>query len=329
MKKILTVVIPAYNVSKYIGECLDSLVKESLEALEVLVIDDGSKDDTLSIAQKYEECYPEIIQVIHKENGGHGSTINTGLKYASGTYFKVLDGDDWIDISALKKLLQKLEKGESDIYITNVVQLFPNKTIIQKFFTKLKENKLYKIDELPQIDYLTMGSIAVKTDILKQHHVHITENCFYVDIEYNTYCAAYADTIMRLDLDVYMYRMGNESQSVTKKNMYKRLDMLEKVSLGMASYFDTLKDIGKTREELLLLRIGKLTKTTMLLYMADEDGIEGFDRLNKYCCKVNKVSNGLYSYILKKWPYIFFLRANKAFFMCAGAIYRKKFNIIC
>ena len=96
--KVLTILVPVYNTEKYIRRCLDSLlVPEVLESIEVLVVNDGSKDRSPEIAQEYAEAFPDTVVLVNKENGGHGSTINTGIERANGKYFRVLDSDDWFN----------------------------------------------------------------------------------------------------------------------------------------------------------------------------------------------------------------------------------------
>ena len=106
MEKILTVTVPSYNVEKFLENTLDSFVDERvLDDIEVLIVDDGSKDKTAEIGRKYEEKYPDTFRVISKENGGHGSTINRGIGEAKGKYFKVVDGDDWVDQDGFAELI--------------------------------------------------------------------------------------------------------------------------------------------------------------------------------------------------------------------------------
>ena len=108
MSKILSVVIPTYNMEKYLEKCLNSFIyNEGADELEVLIVNDGSKDNSVNIAKEFEKKYPNIFKVIDKENGGHGSTINAGLKVASGKYFKVVDADDWVETDELKKLIRE------------------------------------------------------------------------------------------------------------------------------------------------------------------------------------------------------------------------------
>ena len=104
--KLLTIVVPSYNASKYLDFNLQSFLRPSVpEKLEVIVVDDGSTDETARIADVYHEKYSDTIKVVHKENGGHGSGINAGLRAATGKYFKVVDADDWVDHEALERLL--------------------------------------------------------------------------------------------------------------------------------------------------------------------------------------------------------------------------------
>ena len=106
MPKILTVTIPAYNVEKYMDEVLPTFLEESiLNKIEILIVNDGSKDGTSKKGKQYEQQYPAVIRLIDKENGGHGSTINKGIELATGKYFKVVDGDDWVDTHALIQML--------------------------------------------------------------------------------------------------------------------------------------------------------------------------------------------------------------------------------
>ena len=115
MEKILSIVIPAYNVEKYLERCLASFeVAEILDQIEVLVINDGSKDQTAAVAQRYCDRYPDSYFLYNKENGGHGSGINYGIHYARGKYFKVVDGDDWLNTEELPAFVKLLAQVDAD-----------------------------------------------------------------------------------------------------------------------------------------------------------------------------------------------------------------------
>ena len=92
--KLLSIAIPCYNSAGYMRKCIDSLLPGG-EDVEIIIVNDGSSDNTPDIAEEYRERFPGIIKVVNKENGGHGSAVNAGLEQARGLYFKVVDSDDW------------------------------------------------------------------------------------------------------------------------------------------------------------------------------------------------------------------------------------------
>ena len=107
--KLLTFAIPCYNSQDYMEKCIDSILVGG-EDVEILIIDDGSKDRTAEIADDYAKRYPTIVKAIHQENGGHGEAVNAGIRNASGIYFKVVDSDDWVDEFAYLQILDKLRE---------------------------------------------------------------------------------------------------------------------------------------------------------------------------------------------------------------------------
>ena len=128
-EKYLSFVVPCYNSESYMARCIESLLPGG-EDVEIIIIDDGSKDKTVEIADAYQKQYPDLVKVIHKENGGHGSGVNAGLACARGVYFKVVDSDDWLDGTAYQKLLEKIryyckEAGggeeKPDLFVCNYV----------------------------------------------------------------------------------------------------------------------------------------------------------------------------------------------------------------
>ena len=123
--KVLSIAIPCYNSEDYMEKCIDSLLPGG-EDVEILVVDDGSKDMTPEIADAYQKKYPGIVRAIHQENGGHGAAVNAGIRHATGLFFKVDDSDDWVDGKSYRAILQKLKElaGGSetlDMMISNFV----------------------------------------------------------------------------------------------------------------------------------------------------------------------------------------------------------------
>ena len=111
--KYISFAIPCYNSAAYMDRAVESILKGG-EDIEIIIVNDGSKDDTSKIAHEYEEKYPTIIHAVDKENGGHGDAVNVGLDHAEGKYFKVVDSDDWVDEEALYKILDVLKKFEEE-----------------------------------------------------------------------------------------------------------------------------------------------------------------------------------------------------------------------
>lgn len=116
--KTLTISVAAYNAEGWLSRCIDSLTNTDVSnELDVVVVNDGSADGTLSIARSYEKRFPDIINVIDKPNGGHGSTINAAIDAARGTYFKVVDSDDWVERDGLESLVAALRNLDADVVV--------------------------------------------------------------------------------------------------------------------------------------------------------------------------------------------------------------------
>lgn len=119
--KLLSIVIPTYNMEEWLPRCLDSLANNVsiLSDLEILVVNDGSKDRSLEIAQEYASKYPGIIIAIDKPNGNYGSCVNRGLQESTGKYFRILDADDWVDTDGLVSLIELAKTIDVDAIFTH------------------------------------------------------------------------------------------------------------------------------------------------------------------------------------------------------------------
>lgn len=224
-KKILTVSIAAYNVEKYIEQCLNSFINEEIiDKLEILVIDDGGTDSTNEIANRYVEEFPNTFKLIHKDNGGWGSTLNTGFKYASGKYFKQLDGDDYFNPDSLKEFVEYLEYADEDLIITKV-RTFDDITgeIIDEteYNSNVVVEKTVSLKEAAEMVRIIMHTCTFKTAIYVNNRINITEKCFYTDQEYFIKSMAFVKDVVVLDKTVYCYRLGREGQSVSVTGLLK------------------------------------------------------------------------------------------------------------
>ncbi len=244
--KILTVSVAAYNVEQYLKKTLDSLICNSMEKLEVLVVDDGSTDGTSKIAGEYEKRYPETFRVIQKENGGYGSTINASIPLASGKYYKQLDGDDWYSNENLDRFIEFLEGTEADLVISPFYRVFEkdgHQEIVDKYPGITKDSEDIKIKEIR--DRLVMHELTIRTGILTDNDIRITEKCFYTDNEYVFQPVMCSETIARFPEPVYCYRVGDSGQSVSIESIKKHYRDIRKTAFKIYGLYDRfLKENG-------------------------------------------------------------------------------------
>lgn len=249
MNKILTIVVPTYNVEKYLSRCLDSLLydEKTNKKIEIIVVNDGSKDNSLKIANEYKEKYPDSVLVIDKENGGHGSTINAGLKIATGKYFRVIDSDDWVNIDEFTSYINDLEKLNSDIVLTNFSReyIYNSTQVISKYPKSIEYNKEYNLDNfdfnLLKNEYFYMATSTIKTSILKECNLHIDEKTFYVDMEYNIFPFPYYKTMTYLNYDIYRYFIGRPEQSISQGGFVNHRKDHEKVLKKLIDFYTNLE----------------------------------------------------------------------------------------
>lgn len=240
--KILTLSIAAYNVEKFIEKTLNSctsISKEALEKLEILVVDDGSKDNTTYIAKSFESKFPQSIRCILKQNGGHGSTVNYSMSNAVGKYFMLLDGDDWMDSKQLEKLVNLLENEKSDMVLCpyNMVDNQSNEVSLinpnQLFDTGL----LYETKDVLEFVKIYLAGMIIKTSILQEHPFKLQENCFYVDMEYVTFPIPYVKSIIFYDLVVYQCRTALHGQSTSSIGTFLHADDHFKVAKSLIDFY--------------------------------------------------------------------------------------------
>lgn len=243
--KLLTISIAAYNAENYLEKCLSSFLDcKMLHKLELLVIDDGSTDNTANIALKYVAEYPDVIKLISKENGGHGSTINASIKEATGKYYKVVDSDDWISSQNLDSLLLILNEVNHSLIMNPYYEIYANdslnKKLIFPFDFELKG--VYSFDSVADRLKLAMHAMTIRTDILKKMGPIIDENCFYVDTEYSVFPVEFFVDVLLLDFPIYNYLLGTLTQSMNMKNMQNRVEQHYRVSKRLVEYFEKKKN---------------------------------------------------------------------------------------
>lgn len=244
--KLLTVTVPCYNSENYMRKCLDSLVIGG-EDVEILVVNDGSKDSTQAIGEEYEKKYPGIVRVINKENGGHGSAVNRGIQEASGVYLKIVDSDDWVKESAYLAILDKLRElvgGEQvvDMFVSNFVyeKVGEKKHKVMAYRHALPTEKIFTWDEVKHFNkgqYILMHSVIFRTKLLRDCGLELPEHTFYVDNLYVFQPLPWVKNMYYLDVNFYRYFIGREDQSVNESVMISRIDQQIRVNKMMVDFF--------------------------------------------------------------------------------------------
>ena len=251
---------------------LDTIL-EIKEDIELIIVNDGSTDDTLKIAKEYQKKYPQVIKVIDKENGGHGSGVNAGLGIASGKYFKVVDSDDWVDTSSLKKVVATLKKQDIDMLIVNYVYEKEGSPKEMGYLNVFKESEIFTWQEVGHFkvsEYLLMHSVFYKTSLLKEIHLTLPEHTFYVDNIFVYYPLPFVKTMYYLNVPLYRYFIGRTDQSVNERVMIGRVDEQIKVTKMMIDFFDPLTIEPKSLQKYLIHYLDiMMTISTILLKIAN------------------------------------------------------------
>ena len=249
--KYISFAIPSYNSEDYMSHAIESILVGG-DDVEIIIVNDGSKDRTSEIGHEYAAKYPDIVKVVDKPNGGHGDAVNYGLANSTGKYFKVVDSDDWVDEESLHKILELLHKFEEedtevDMLISNYVYEkvgATHKKVIH-YRGVLPENEIFRWEDVGRFhigQYILMHSVIYRTDMLKLSQITLPKHTFNVDNIYVYYPLPHVRKVYYLDVDFYRYYIGREDQSVNEKIMISRLDQQIFVTKTMIDMYQ-MKDI--------------------------------------------------------------------------------------
>ena len=256
MKKVITFAIPCYNSAAYMDHCVEALLEGTrcADDVQIVIVDDGSaKDDTLAKAQAWQERHPSIVEAVHQENGGHGAAVLKGLEHAEGTYFKVVDSDDWLDAGALGELMDTIRgfdaSGERvDLVICNYVYEHVNDgthhTVDYRHVLPVRRTFGWNdMGHFMMSQNLLMHALCYRTDVLRDGGVPLPSHTFYVDNIYAYVPLPRCKTIYYLDVDLYRYYIGREDQSVNEKVMAGRIEQQVRVTRIMMHAYHPYRDI--------------------------------------------------------------------------------------
>ena len=245
--KLLSVAIPCYNSEAYMRNCIHSLLAGG-EEVEIIIVDDGSRDGTAAIADEYAEKYPTIVKAVHQENGGHGEAVNAGLRNATGLYFKVVDSDDWVSISAYKEILKTLEKLAGakpmvDMLISNFVyeKEGAKHKKVMSYRSAFPQDQVFTWDDVKFLhkgQYILMHSVIYRTKLLRECGLDLPKHTFYVDNIFVYHPLPHVKYLYYLDVNFYRYFIGRTDQSVNETVMIGRIDQQIRVTKLMLDYYE-------------------------------------------------------------------------------------------
>lgn len=278
--KLLSITVPCYNSEAYMEKCIQSLLPGG-EDVEIIIVDDGSKDKTAEIADHLAAEYPTIIRAIHQENGGHGAAVNTGMANATGLYFKVVDSDDWVNEESYRKVLEVLWeqlKGPDtlDVLISNYVyeKVGAKHKRVMKY-TAFPKDCVFQWDDmkdLPKTQYVLMHSLIYRTQLLRESGLKLPEHTFYVDNLFAFQPMGYVRNMYYLDVNFYRYYIGREDQSVNETIMIQRIDQQLRVNKMMIDSYDPKRIINKKQREFMVHSLSiMMTVSSILLLRSKTD----------------------------------------------------------
>ena len=291
--KLLSIAIPCYNSQDYMEHCIETLLAGG-EDVEILVVDDGSIDATADIADSYAKKYPTIVKAIHQENGGHGEAVNTGIRNATGLFFKVVDSDDWVDEEAYRKILETLRSlsgGQTtlDMLISNFVyeKEGAKHRKVMHYRGILPENQLFGWNDAGHFKkgrYILMHSVIYRTQLLRECGLELPKHTFYVDNIFVYVPLPYVKNMYYLDVDFYRYYIGREDQSVNEAVMIRRIDQQIKVNKIMIEDVNLWKLSNKKLRKYMFnyLEIITVVSTIMCIRSGTEENLMKKRELWKY-----------------------------------------------
>lgn len=306
--KILSVAIPCYNSQEYMCHAVESALVGG-EDVEVLIVDDGSTDDTAKIADRLERKYPGIVKAIHQENGGHGEAVNAGLRHASGLYFKVLDSDDWLDREALVKVLETLkqfirEGRLIDMMLCNYVYEKPSvhKHKAIRYEGVFPQERIFGWSDIRKFKIsqnILMHSVIYRTQMLLDCGLELPKHTFYVDNIFVYVPLPSVKTMYYMNVDLYRYFIGREDQSVNEQVMMGRIDQQLKVNKIMIDAYDLTKVRNKKLRDYMVKYLAMMmtVSSVFLIKEGSEQSLEKRSELWRY---LKNASKGMYRLVNKQ-----------------------------
>ena len=225
-----------------IEECLNSFVNSAaIDKAEIIITDDGSRDDTPERVKKYADAYPDSVILVKQKNAGPGSTVNSGIAHATGKYFRMVDGDDWVNTENFTEFIGYLENCDDDAVFSDY-ELFDDsvKNSAGIMRNNVPPRKTLSVDACYKGLRREMHAATFRTEIFKKHEITLHDG-FYTDTEYLLLPFQYVKTVSYFDKPVYVYRIARAGQSVSAASLIRNAAQHGKVLNGLLETFDENK----------------------------------------------------------------------------------------
>jgi len=221
----VSVIVPVYNVEKYLDKCLNSLVKQTLKDMEIIIVNDGSTDKSQEIIDNYAKKYKNVISIV-KENGGVSEARNLGLKKARGEYIGFLDSDDWVSKDMYKKMYQKAKSGNFDVVACDTQAIYPAE---KRYISSNIKNDNVSNKELMIDAYAVIWNKIYKREIINEIEFKKGMNfCEDVEFLYMVYSKIKTIGVVKGSLHNYLQREGSLTYVYDKK-LYQLIDAMDDV----------------------------------------------------------------------------------------------------
>lgn len=314
---LLSIIIPSYNMEEYIGNNLKKLVAaQHLDKIEIIVVNDGSKDNTSAIAHEYQQQFPQNIIVVDKENAHYGSCINKGLTLARGKYFRILDADDFFESDALDAFIEKQETCDADLVVTLRTEIIIDKNGKEKTkkfpISKIEYGKQYEAKNFVITDYskkveFNMHSMTYKTSILHKVNLVLPTGICYTDLLYCLIPLSSIKDLIVYDIYLYNYLVGREGNSTNAIALKKNFNHIIKVLKLMFEYLDTQKQESIT-SAIKLNQLRYIDEAAILFMQSlryhqyiSKEGYSNITEIMNYCKKYGIRNKYMKKYYFRIW----------------------------
>ena len=302
MEKTLSLIIPTYNMERYLDYCLSSLIVDGqlMDMLEVLVVNDGSKDRSSEIAHGYEARYPAVFRVIDKDNGNYGSCVNVGVREATGKYVKVLDADDSFDTQNFAGFLAFMKDRDEDLILSDFDIVNEERIVQKEVRYPFEGEKTYKFSEIGSTEafgLMEMHAVTYKRAKLLEMDYRQTEGISFTDQQWIFAPMTQIETICFYARPVYKYLVGRAGQTMDPAIQAKQKSQLIKCLYGMVDAYSVWKNkVDESHLAYLHARLRPLVKGVYLSCFTNHKG-DGKQLLAEFDETLRSKDMDLYNYI--------------------------------